>query len=111
MLDRRNESRIATDLPVQIWGLDVKESAFIQWARARNVSRCGALLTGIEKEVRRGDVLWVQHGVTMTKFRVVWVKDSRGFEKFQVAVQKEGESQCPWSEMVCLEGVLADTTV
>ena len=45
---------------MRIWGHDAEGRAFSQRARAQNISSEGALLNGVESELKVGDVIGVQ---------------------------------------------------
>ena len=71
--DRRCERRTLVELAVEVSGIDVVGKRFEQKAVARNVSLAGALLLGIKRAMRPGDLLRVHYGDNSAKFRVVWV--------------------------------------
>ena len=43
-MDRRQQSRVFVDLPVQIWGMDSNSRPFMQSASLRTISGRGATL-------------------------------------------------------------------
>ena len=100
MTEERPEPRIATDLPVRVFGMDASEHAFIEHAKAGNVSKDGALLSGIEHQLRVGDVIGVQHGNKKARFKVVWVIDAGAIQHNQVGVQLLADQECPWPELL-----------
>jgi hypothetical protein len=99
-MERRREGRQVEDLPIRIWGVDERGSWFTQFALARDISRGGALLMGLEQELRCGDLILLQYGTVKARFRIVWLRDSEGPYKIQAAVQKLEEDECPWSEVL-----------
>jgi hypothetical protein len=72
-MDRRRNPRVAAFLPVRIWGLDLHDLPFTQSATVINMSSGGAVLQGITRRIRPGEVLDVQMGHEKAQFRVVWV--------------------------------------
>ena len=98
MTQERPEPRLDTDLPVRVFGMDSAGKPFFQHVRARNISSHGALLSGIEHELKPGDVIGVQHEQKKARFRVVWVVDAGGIEKNQVGLQMLDGQECPWKE-------------
>jgi hypothetical protein len=96
MTQERPEPRLDTDLPVRVFGMDSAGKAFFQNVRARNISSHGALLSGIEHELKPGDVIGVQHEQKKARFRVVWVVDAGGIEKNQIGLQMLEGQECPW---------------
>jgi hypothetical protein len=61
-MDRRRESRTAVDLVVMAWGVDTEGERFLQEAHAREISLRGALLSGLDADLRSGDVIGVLYG-------------------------------------------------
>ena len=60
MGDEQTEPRVRVDLPVRIWGMSAEGRPFSQTARAQNISSDGALLAGVEIQLKVGDVIGVQ---------------------------------------------------
>src|SRR5215467_14410781 len=106
MLDRRAEFRIPVTLPVKVWGLDAAGTRFEQDAVARNISTCGALLSGILQPLRAKDLIVIQYRNRKAGFRVVWTRNAGGVDKNLAAVQKREIDECPWQELIP-EGVTA----
>ncbi len=98
--DNRQERRTSADLTVQVWGADIDGVRFAQAAVARNISARGALLLGIERTLRSGDLIRIQHRNRSARFRVVWVKRCAPTESPEVAVQRIAAEQCPWQEAI-----------
>ena len=94
--ERRCEPRAFVDLAVQVKGIDADGERFEQAAVARNISLAGALLLGIQRTLRPGDVLRVRHGDRSAKFRIVWASPSAGAVK--VAVQRIEAEPSIWKE-------------
>src|SRR5271156_3948796 len=72
-MDRRRERRLNLELPVRIWGVDRMARPFAEIVRVRNVSNCGAVLTGVRSKVQTGELLDVQLGAARAQFRIVWM--------------------------------------
>ena len=71
-MDRRRNPRVSLLLPVQVWGLDATSLPFTQSAIVTNISSSGAVVHGIRRSVRPGEILDVQLGQEKVRFRVVW---------------------------------------
>jgi hypothetical protein len=69
---------------------------FSQNAHARNISSTGALFSGLEHELKVGDVIGVQYGQRKSRCRVVWVMDAGALQKMQAGVQIVADQDCPW---------------
>lgn len=88
------------DLPVMIWGVDTEGERFVQEAHARDISLSGALISGIDTDLRSGDVIGVLYGKKKARYRVVWIRYDGGGEKMQVAVHRFLEDECPWQDLL-----------
>ena len=93
MVEHRQEQRAQRDLAVQVSGRDSNGTAFTQSVTASNISRSGALLSGLSRGIRSGDLLWVEYERRRARFRIVWVRDSQTGLKTQAAVQRLGEGR------------------
>ena len=99
-IDNRKEPRAPTDLNVQIWGADVDGMNFVQAAVVRNISGRGALLLGIERILRSGDLIRIQYGARSARFRVVWVSPGAIIQQLKIAVQRIDSEACPWEDQI-----------
>ena len=96
MVEHRQEQRAQRDLAVQVSGRDSNGTVFTQSVTASNISRSGALLSGLSRGIRSGDLLWVEYEQRKARFRIVWVRDSQSGLKTQAAVQRLEKEECPW---------------
>ncbi len=74
-------------LPVRIWGVDTHSLPFMQLARVKNISSGGAVVLGMRRRVRPGEVLEVQSGEEKAQFRVVWVGRDGGRSEGEIGIQ------------------------
>jgi len=72
-MDRRQNPRIAVQLPVQVWGMDAFGRPFMDPAVVTNMSIGGLVLQGVRRRIRAGELLDVRMGNERAEFRVVWV--------------------------------------
>ena len=70
IIERRQETRADSDLPLQVWGVDTRGERFLQSARARDISLSGALLSGLDAELRSGDVIGILYAGKTARYRV-----------------------------------------
>ena len=103
MTDRRREPRIRVRLSVQITGVDNRGKRFVEDAVATSLSRSGALLSDVEVGLRCGDYLAVRYGAKRANFRIIWIQQSEGPSRGQIAVQKLENQPCPWEEVLADE--------
>jgi hypothetical protein len=69
---------------------------FHQNANAQNVSTTGACITGLEHELKVGDVIGVQFETKKARCKVIWVMEAGALKKTQVGVQLVADQECPW---------------
>jgi hypothetical protein len=101
--DRRREPRTEVDLALTVWGIDTKGDRFLQLAHARDISLSGALLSGLDAELRSGDVIGILYAGKKARYRVVWVRESENGLKVQAAVHRIAPDECPWKALLAEE--------
>jgi hypothetical protein len=69
---------------------------FNQNALAQNASITGACISGLEHELKVGDVIGVQYDTKKARCKVIWVMEAEGLKKVQVGVQLLVDQECPW---------------
>ncbi len=104
MAGHQTEPRLTVDLPVRIWGLGADGRPFSQHARAHNISSEGALISGVDNELKVGDVIGIQCEERKTRCTVVWVLNTGPVKKNQVGIKMVAEQECPWKNHLPLEG-------
>jgi len=102
--DQQSEPRLTVDLPVRIWGMSAEGRPFSQSAHAHNISSEGALISGVETELKVGDVIGVQCAEKKTRCTVIWVMNTGPVKKNQVGVKLLAGQDCPWKSFLQLEG-------
>ncbi len=101
--DRRREPRTDIDLGLTVWGIDTLGDRFLQEARARDISLSGALIVGLDAELRSGDVIGILYAGKKARYRVVWIRQSGNSDKVQAAVHRFAPDECPWKELLTEE--------
>ncbi|HXW99636.1 MAG TPA: PilZ domain-containing protein [Candidatus Acidoferrales bacterium] len=104
-VERRREARIEIDLGLLVWGVDVKGERFLQEARARDISSRGAMLSGLDVDLRAGDVVGVLYAGKKARFRVVWIRYDETGDKMQVALHRVATDECPWHDLVSEDSI------
>ncbi len=102
-IDRRREPRTEVNLALMVWGVDIKGERFLQEAHARDISRSGALLTGLDADLKSGDVIGILFGSKKARYRVVWIRYDEDGDKMQVAVHRVDPDVCPWLDLLSVE--------
>ncbi len=100
IIDRRSEVRCEADLALTVWGISTRGQQFVQEAHAQDISLSGALLTGIDADLRSGDVIGILCAGKKARFQVVWVRYDGTGDKMQVAVHRVADDACPWLDLL-----------
>jgi len=98
--DRRREPRKPVDLSLMVWGVDTQGERFLQEAHARDISVSGALLSGLDADLKPGDVIGVLYGKNKARYRVVWVRYDEMGDKMQAAVHRLESDARPWPDLL-----------
>lgn len=104
MAEQHSEPRLTVDLPVRIWGMSADGRPFSQHARAQNISSEGALISGVDNELKVGDMVGVQCDEKKTRCTVIWVINTGPVKKNQVGVKLVADQECPWKNYLPMEG-------
>ncbi len=104
MTDQPVEPRVTVDLPVRVYGMTAEGRAFSQQARAQNISSEGALLSGLESELKVGDVIGVQCDDKKARCSVVWVMNTGAIMKNEAGVKLLDGQECPWKTYIPIDG-------
>ena len=104
MAGQQPEPRVTVDLPVRVWGMTAEGRPFSQHARAQNISSEGALLSGVENELKVGDVVGVQCDDKKARCTVIWVMNTGLIKKNQVGVKLLADQECPWKTYLPIQG-------
>jgi len=100
IIDRRREPRRTADLALTVWGVDIQGDQFLQDVRARDLSLSGALLSGLDTDLRSGDVIGILYAGKKARYRVIWIRYDGAGDKMQVAVHRVPADPCPWIELL-----------
>lgn len=101
--ERRREPRTKTDLALTVWGLNADGVRFLQKVHARDISLRGALLFGLDTELRSGDVIGILYGGRKARYRVIWVGHSGSPRMVQAAIHRFVSDECPWKDLLAEE--------
>jgi len=107
--DRRSEPRTHANFAVTVWGVDTRGERFLQEAQVRDISFNGALLSGIEADLRSGDVIGLLYLDRKARYRVVWVRYDDMGDKIQAAIHRMEADPCPWDESLKAESAAPPT--
>ena len=97
-MEYRSEPRRNVRVVVSINGMDDDGQSFTQNVVASRISSRGALLSGITRQMRAGDLLWVEHESRKFRFKIIWVRDSETSQLVQAAIHLLNTEQSPWAK-------------
>jgi hypothetical protein len=95
-MEMRHEPRTNESFVVTINGRDKDGHFFNEQVVASRISKSGALLSGLSRHVRLGDVISVAYGGKKSRFKVVWLRDSESHHLIQAAIHLMNAETCPW---------------
>lgn len=98
-MEKRPEERVAADIPVRIWGMDVDGKPFFQSALAGSLSTDGAQLTNLHHSLKIGDIIGIQYAEKKARFKVVWANPSSAPGKNKAGVVILSGQAAPWNEI------------
>jgi len=98
-MEQRSEPRRDKSVVVTINGMDKTGESFTQNALATRLSNSGALLSGIIRPMRSGDLVWVEHQGRKSRFKIVWVRNSETPDLIQAAIHLMTAEPCPWAKV------------
>jgi hypothetical protein len=103
-MQKHHEPRKNERLAVTINGRDKTGHFFNQQVEASRISNSGALLSGLSRHVRLGDVISVAYGGKQSRFKVVWLRDSQSHHLIQAAIHLMKAESCPWKNGLNVNG-------
>ena len=95
--------RTTLDLRIRVWGMGANDHPFNQHAVAQNVSVTGACISGLDHQLKVGDVIGVQYQTKKARCKVIWVMETGGVKKIQTGVQLVADQECPWVSELPIE--------
>jgi hypothetical protein len=83
--------------------MGANDHPFNQHAVAQNVSVTGACISGLDHQLKVGDVIGVQYQTKKARCKVIWVMETGGVKKIQTGVQLVADQECPWVSELPIE--------
>ena len=108
-MDRRRNSRVTARLPVRIWGVDAHDLPFMQLASVKNLSSTGAVVQGMRRQIKPGEILEVQSDEEKARFRVIWTGMQGTQSAGELGLQRLASEPCLWGVAVgCYSELVAE---
>ena len=108
-MDRRRSPRVGAHLPVRIWGVDAHDLPFMQLASVKNLSGTGAVVHGLRRQIRPGEILEVQMDDEKAQFRVIWTGMPSTHAAGEIGLQRLASEPHLWGvALSCYGGLVAE---
>ncbi len=98
-MEKRPESRVTTDIPVRVWGMDAEGKPFFQSGLAGSLSSEGAQLTHLHHCLKVGEIIGIQYGEKKARFKVIWANPSVAPRKNKAGVLILPDQTAPWMDI------------
>ena len=92
----RRELRKDVALTVRIFGTDANGHVFSEIVSTVNVSLEGAMLRGVDRPVKAGEIIGLTYGKNKARFRVQWAGEPGGPLEGRIGVQNVAPSTSIW---------------
>jgi methyl-accepting chemotaxis protein len=96
----RGERRHDISLPVTLAAVDASGRSFEQEVRSVNVSRTGALLTGVHGELRVGTHVSLARGHRTEQFLIAWIGEPHTARSSQIGVTAVSPATSFWNDVI-----------
>jgi hypothetical protein len=90
------EQRKQVALTVRIFGTDSMGHVFSDSVSTVNVSFEGAMLTGVHRPIKPGEIIGLTYGKNKARFRVQWVGEPGTPNQGRIGVQNVMTTSCIW---------------
>src|SRR6202162_3343379 len=108
-MDRRRSPRVGANLPVRVWGVDAHDLPFMQLATVKNLSGSGAVIHGLRRQIRPGEILEVQMDDEKAQFRVIWTGMPGSHAAGEIGLQRLASEPHLWGvALSCYGGLVAE---
>jgi PilZ domain len=101
----RREHRKNVELSVRIFGTDANGRIFSECVSTVNVSVQGAMLGGVNRPIKPGEIIGLTYGKSKARFRVQWVGEAGTPQAGKIGVQNVVASSCVWDVPLPKEGL------
>jgi len=95
-MGRRREPRVKCTLQVRVLGMSADNRPFSESAQTVNISRRGVVLTGVQCQLKVGEVVGLRYGEKKARYRVAWVRRPDPSQSAQVGLAAVEEGKSLW---------------
>jgi PilZ domain len=92
----RRETRKEVTLSVRIFGTDSNGRPFSDCVSTVNVSLEGAMIEGVNRPIKAGEIIGLTYGKSKARFRVQWVGQPGSGQQGRMGIKSMLPGQCLW---------------
>jgi PilZ domain-containing protein len=92
----RRQARKEVALSVRVFGTDANGRPFSDCVSTINVSLEGAMIEGLNRPIRAGEVIGLTYGKNKARFRVQWVGQPGTVQQGRMGIQNVVPGNCVW---------------
>jgi hypothetical protein len=101
----RRQTRKEVTLSVRVYGTDANGRPFSECVSTVNVSLEGAMIEGIHRPIKAGEVIGLSYGKNKARFRVQWVGQPGTVQQGRMGIQNVIPGNCVWDVPLPQTGV------
>jgi hypothetical protein len=101
----RREHRKDVELSVRIFGIDANGRIFSECVSTVNVSVQGAMLGGVYRLIKPGEIIGLTYGKSKARFRVQWVGQPGTPQAGRIGIQNVAAVGCIWDVPLPKDGI------
>jgi hypothetical protein len=95
-MKRRRESRANFMLQVRVLGMSADNRPFNESVQTLNISSRGVVLTGVQSQLKVGEVVGLRYGEKKARYRVAWVRRPDPSQAAEVGLETVEEGKSLW---------------
>ena len=97
-MSEKPEPRLDVELPIRVFGMGADGRPFLQPCPGPEHQPSWGQVSGLETQLKPGDVIGVQVGDKKARCKVIWVVDAGQAQKIEVGVNLVEGQPCPWEK-------------
>ncbi len=91
--------------------MDAVNRPFSQDLHTRNISDRGAMLSGLEKQLRTGDVIGIQFGKVKARCKIIWTSEAGPGQEVRTGVRIVKGQPCPWEKQMLMQRITGTSPI
>jgi hypothetical protein len=104
MAEQHAAPAATSEAQVRVYGMGADGRPFFQAASAGNFTAEGAVVSGIDHELKVGDTIGIQYLERKVRCKILWVLNVGPLQKVQAGLQLLSDQECPWKAAIPAPG-------